>query len=61
MNTVDLPRVAVSILKVIDLANVAVTAVPQRHSSHTSDKCNRVPNWIALKTQLEKEIGVTGS
>src|SRR5256885_1213303 len=28
---------------------------------HPSDKCNRVPNWISLKTQLEKEIGVTGS
>src|SRR5260370_38818161 len=64
MNTVNLPRAAVSILKVIDQ-----TISPTSQSSlcctaflpPEPDQCNRIANWISLTTGLEQEIGVTES
>src|ERR1700682_2260851 len=66
MNTVDLPRAAVSILKAIDQAfdrhdSHGCAALHSFHPSTDHKQCNRVPNCISLKTGLEKEIGVPGS
>ena len=47
------------------MSNIAVAAVPNwpgLHSLHPStdhEKCNRVANWISLKTELETENRVT--
>jgi len=46
------------------LSRIAVVAVLHPHFFHPSTHhawCNRVPNWIPLKTGLEQEIGVTES
>jgi hypothetical protein len=63
---VNLPRAAVSILKVIDQTIsptsqswLCCTAFLPSEPDH--EQCNRIANWISLTTGLEQEIGVTES
>ena len=66
MNTVNLLRAAVSILKVIDRpvdqrCASGCTAPHSLHPSTDHKQCNRVANWISVKTELKVELGVTES
>jgi hypothetical protein len=63
MNTVTLPRAAVSILKVIDEPTSQSAALQLHYFQPSTHQGQCKPNtlWISLKTVLEAEIGVTES